>query len=60
MNDYKSEMGKEIKINPQEALNVNDMKKVLESMLSYENFVNLNARNIMYEEKLVKQEEEII
>jgi hypothetical protein len=36
------------------------MKKVLESMLSYENFVSLNARNIMYEEKLVKQEEEII
>ena len=50
MNGKKSEIGQEKYMNPQEALNSKDMKKVLKSMLTFENYVNLNVKIIKYEE----------
>ena len=53
MNENKSEIGKKEYLNPQEALNFKDMKKVMESMLSFEHFVNLNVKIIHQDEKII-------
>ncbi len=47
-------------MNPQDALNSKEMKKVMERMLSFDNFVNLNVKIIQYEEKFIQQEEKNI
>ena len=44
MNENKTEIGKEETLNPQEAIDQKDMKKVLKSMISFENFFNLNIK----------------
>ena len=46
MNEKKSEIGLEENMNPQEAIDQKDMKKVLISMLSFEHFVDLNVKII--------------
>jgi hypothetical protein len=46
MSERKSEMGQDLKINPKEALNSNDMEKFMKEILSFEHFVNLNVRII--------------
>ena len=50
MNEKKSGIGKEESLNPQEAIDQKDMKKILKSMLSFENFVNLNVKIIHQDE----------
>ena len=46
MNESKTEMGQDLKMNPKEALNSKEMKNVMEGILSFEHFVNLNVRII--------------
>ena len=46
MNERKSEMGQDLKMNPKDALNSKEMKKVMKGILSFEHFVNLNVRII--------------
>ena len=50
MNEKKSVIGKDETLNPQEAIDQKDMKKILKSMLSFENFVNLNVKIIHQDE----------
>ena len=60
MNKNKSEIGQEENINPKEAHNFKDMKKVMRSMLSFEHYVNLNVKIIHQEEKIMKYEQQIV
>ncbi len=60
MNESKTEIGQYLNMNPKEALNSKEMKKVMKGMLTYEHFVNLNVRIIKQEEKFIQQEEKII
>ena len=60
MNDKKSEIGKQENLNPQEAIDQKDMKKVLKSMLSLEHFIDLNVKIIYQEKKIIQQDEKII
>ncbi len=46
MNESKSEMGQDLKMNPKEALNSKEMKKIMKGMLTFEHFVNLNVKII--------------
>ncbi len=46
MNESKTEMGQDLNMNPKDAINSNEMKKIMKGMLSFENFVNLNVRII--------------
>ncbi len=46
MNESKTEMGQDFKINPKEALNSKEMEKVMKGILSFEHFVNLNVKII--------------
>jgi len=39
-------------MNPQEALNSNEMKKCMQSMLSYEHYFDLNVKIIKYEDQI--------
>ena len=50
MNEKKSEIGKQETMNPEEAIDQKDMKKVLSSMLSFEHFINLNVKIIHQDE----------
>ncbi len=60
MNESKTEIGQDLKMNPKEALNSKEMKKVMKGILSFENFVNLNVKIIQYEEKFIKQDDKNI
>ncbi len=60
MNENKTEMGQDLKMNPKEALNLNEMKKVMNGIFSFEHFVNLNVRIIQLQEKFVQQDVKII
>jgi hypothetical protein len=46
MNERKSEMGQNLNMNPKEALNSKEMKKIMKGILSFEHFVNLNVKII--------------
>jgi hypothetical protein len=53
MNERKTEMGQNLNMNPKEALNPKEMKTIMEGMLSFEHFVDLNVKIIRYEEKFI-------
>ena len=57
MNENKSEIGKEETLNPQEAIDQKDMQKVLKSMLSFENFFNLNVKIIHQDDEIIQLKE---
>ena len=59
MYESKTEMGQNLNMNPKDALNLKEMKKVMKGMLSYEHFVNLNVKIIQYEEKFIQQDKKI-
>ncbi len=59
MNERKSEMGQNLNMNPKEALNSKEMKKIMKGILSFEHFVNLNVKIIQQEEKNIQQDDKI-
>ena len=57
MNEKKTEIGKDELLNPQEAIDQKDMQKVLNSMLSFEHFVNLNVKIIHQDKEIIQLKE---